>query len=719
MSRVLSHPLLAGLLIVLATGLAYGRAADSAFQYDDHAAVIQAVPFLDAGGLAAAWSRFPNGRPLTQTLLAFDAWRSGMGPDAARAFHMTNLLLHLAACGLLYRILVRLLGPGGAVGAAFGTLVFALHPLQAQAAAYVINRSSILAAIGTLAAVLMLLRSREGGWPWIAGALVAWLLGLAGKETAAAMPLLGLIALHLAARAAPSSRDATLRRLLLGALALEGLLFARTLWLEWTGPLPTLAFARTQLWVVPNYLRLALWPWPQSVVHETPDLGGWGDPRLPAVLAFWGLALPAAGLAMRHRPVLAAALAWTAAALLPEASIVPLDERMMEHRMYLALGGAALAAGFLAPRLLALRPRAAGAWILLLGGATLARGEAWADPRVLWREACRVSPAAPKAWINLGQGEVAHRRLPLAAAWTHRALRIRPDDPEAVLNLGAIAADRGDREEAARRWRTLPDHPTALFGLGNLLQEDGNLDAAEPLYERAVMLSRRTHFKSLNALGTLKAERGDPEGARALFEECLARRTDYFEAWLNLGQTLASLRRPEEALLALDRARSLAPDDPGANLALGRLHQALGDALWFSRPTHADADYDLASCGTLTEAARKLEAVLQRHPDEPSVLKARELLQDVDRHWVAAAEAFQRAAAFPASRSILLTRRKDLIAAEALERMGSIASLRGQLPEAILCLRRALELNPDNARIRTFLEAMDPVSDPGPAPAAP
>jgi tetratricopeptide (TPR) repeat protein len=370
---------------------------------------------------------------------------------------------------------------------------------------------------------------------------------------------------------------------------------------------------------------------------------------------------------------------------------------MMEHRTYLAMGGAALGAGWILARF---GDRAAAALLALLVLGTLGRGAVWAEPRALWAEACRVSPRAQKAWINLGQTDDFNTRR-----WTLRALRIRPGDTEAVMNLGALDADTGNAAEAERLWRLLPDHPQALFGLGNLCQESGRLDEAEAAYRRSIALSRRRNLRALNALGTLLAERKNAEGARALFEEALSRKPDYFEARLNLGLVLLSQGQFEAGAQALETARALDPEDPGVNLALGSLYKCWGNAFWASRPVAEDPEASLAACATLAEAARRLAPVLQRNPDDPSVLKARDLLRQTDGYWRKALEATRCVVAFPEPRQRLHVPRKRSFAALALEQMGEIATLRGDLEEGLDLLRRALALDPGNARIRAFLDA--------------
>ena len=704
MRSVLGHPLAAGLLVFVLTATAYLRAPGSPFQYDDHSAIVDLVPFLDPGEVLRIWSGFPAGRPLTQTALALDAWRSGMGPEAAHDFHVTNLLLHLIAAGLVYRLALKVF-PGRALAATGSALLFALHPLQASSADYVINRSTLLAAIGSISAVLLLLKARDSGPLWLAPAALAWWMGLSGKETAAAAPLLGWIAL----KTVPGRKGRRLELALLAMLAAQGVLYAKILASAWRGPLGTADFARTQLWVVPSYLRLALFPWPMSVFHHLPDVSSWRDPRLAWAALAW-----AAGLAFwlglgRSRPWLLLAGGWWLAALLPEASIVPLEDRMTEHRAYLAMAAPALAAGWLLTRI-RIRWAAAALAALLLG--TMGRAAGWAEPRLLWAEACRVSPGSPKAWINLGQVESTLGRMPEAMRWTWRALALRPGDSEAVLNLGAFHSDLGRSAEAASFWSQLPDHPVALCGLGNLYQEAGRLAEAEAAYRRSVQLSGAKHLRSVNALGTLLAQQGRRDEAKALFEEALLRKPSYLEARMNLGLLLQEMGREEEAEQELEEAARLAPDDPLVRLGLGRLLQSQAERAWASLPTPAGG-----SAYRPEALVRQLDEALKGNPIDPGLREARSRLEEAQRLWEEAMQSFQHVLLFPSSTDRLITGSRNRLMTEALERMGAIETMRGNLERGCECLRQALALNPGNERIRSFLKANGGLSPPAPTEA--
>ena len=108
-------------------------------------------------------------------------------------------------------------------------LVFALHPAQTDAVAYISGGSQVLAATFVLSSLLTFAKFLDAQQPqrlawWLASAL-AMLLALGARETAAVLPLaLGL-------RAATESGDP--KRVPWLALAASLLLVAAALWLGW------------------------------------------------------------------------------------------------------------------------------------------------------------------------------------------------------------------------------------------------------------------------------------------------------------------------------------------------------------------------------------------------------------------------------------------------------------------------------------------------------
>lgn len=150
------------------------------------------------------------------------------------------------------------------------------------------------------------------------------------------------------------------------------------------------------------------------------------------------------------------------------------------------------------------------------------------------------------------------------------------DQPGAHLNLGAIYADLGRRQDALRAYRTAlaldPEFVPALANLALLYHEAGDNAASEKTY-RELILKAPDLADARYSLGLLLAE--DPARLQEAVPE-LERATqlapDSARMHYNLGLALQHLGRVGEAASALARAAALEPENPDYPYALTVLH---------------------------------------------------------------------------------------------------------------------------------------------------
>ncbi len=118
---------------------------------------------------------------------------------------------------------------------------------------------------------------------------------------------------------------------------------------------------------------------------------------------------------------------------------------------------------------------------------------------------------------NLGEWESAKKLYTLILA-------IKPDHPDALVNLGNILYRLGFPEGAAAHYvKALegePLHPEANYNLANIMEEQGNLEEAASLYRRA--LKREPYFpEACFNLARVLERLGDQAGARELWRRYL------------------------------------------------------------------------------------------------------------------------------------------------------------------------------------------------------
>jgi protein O-mannosyl-transferase len=544
---------------------AYARVLDGEFQLDDLSAVLGSPAAQD---LATAIRQLPGtllrgGRPVADLTFALD---HAVGGGGTRAYHLTNLAIHLGAVVLAYafsRKVLRLAGAASERATALAAAgLFALHPMQSQAVSYVVQRSEALASGLYLLSLLLLLEAERPGRGWRslaawAGGLAAFVLAVGTKPIAVTLPLAWLLLAWMVPDPEGRSGLATWRRrlalaaplLLLdvagGLAVVRGLAGQVSAGFDMPGLSPASYFL-SQWKVVATYVRLLAWPAGQNLEWDVPLARSLSDPGvllsglvLAGLVAFAGALFAwsrrrwsAAGAAGR---VAAFGVLWFFLVLSPTSSVVPLRDLLMEHRTYLASLGIFLALGVGGERLLArLRWRPAVAAALVIGlWCTLAlalhrRNAAWETHLSMSLDSVAKSPRKARVHVNLGHAlsergdhEAAIREYRLALALVGDAPR---SEALVLRNLSAALASQGrwdEAEDALRRGvERDPANADVLVNLAIALARKGDLDGAEGWVRRALAV-RPGDGQALHLLGTVLLRRGDASGALGPLEQAV------------------------------------------------------------------------------------------------------------------------------------------------------------------------------------------------------
>ena len=362
-------------------------------------------------------------------------------------------------------------------------LVFAVHPIQTEATLYVYQRSTLLATLFALLALISHLRGR----PFFV--LLFFALGVACKEFVLVLPLILWVGDGLL------KYEWRLRALHLAYLAVI-LVIGIPYWLSpgWEdtasgfGILSSLVYAATQVEVVWQYVLLALLPIGLNLDHHVLPRIDWLDLRWLTQLFLW--ALLAWGLlrlkSLSAQPAFYVALFFLF--LLPTSSLVPRQDFMFEHRVYASMLGFS---AFLAWCLLSLltyvkalgtsraaRQLTIGIMFLLVVGLLAfyigvgrKRAEVWSDEELLWRDTVIKSPRKYRPNFNLGV--ILMRSAPNEAeAYLSQAIDIDPSQPLAPRSLGELYFARGEVGKAEATWKRAlaldPGHAGTHAALGRL-----------------------------------------------------------------------------------------------------------------------------------------------------------------------------------------------------------------------------------------------------------
>ena len=145
-------------LIAAAVFFVYYPSLHGEFILDDGLLLTNNPLIKDPAGLYSFWfSTEPQDYwPMTNTTFWLE-WR--LWGEHPTGYHVTNLLLHLAACLLIWMILRKLSIPGGFLAA----LLFAIHPVNVESVAWVAQRKNTLAIVFLLLSILWYLKADMRG----------------------------------------------------------------------------------------------------------------------------------------------------------------------------------------------------------------------------------------------------------------------------------------------------------------------------------------------------------------------------------------------------------------------------------------------------------------------------------------------------------------------------------------------------------------------------
>lgn len=419
---------------------AYWTSLPGAFHFDDLPLMLEnprvTAPSFDYGSFAEMY----GGRPLT--LWTFHLNYRWFGADPA-AFHAVNIGLHALAGMLLYLLVLRWFSNVGLAVAA--SLLFLLHPAQAQIVDYVWARSILLMAVFGLGALLLLVR-RHPWWALLCLQLAVW------SRAEALVFLVPLILVD--------------RKILKPGLAIAaadlvcfayGFVLASPAEFAWNYP-SWLRFWLQAPLVLLRYLGWMVWPDQFSVFH-----GNAVERALPLLIGggfLAGLIALTRVAGRRLRPVWLA-VGWTCLFLLPSV-LVPNSEPFSENRVYVALAGVAVVAAWMireAAVLVGGRFRmsqfehgiaVAAVAVLSIGAFTMTQNRhgVWADDVLLWREAVRSAPDAVLPSYNLAVALSNRGRTAEACTYFARSVDLNPQDDMSYSGLGYCAEVNGQINRA-------------------------------------------------------------------------------------------------------------------------------------------------------------------------------------------------------------------------------------------------------------------------------
>ena len=640
-----------GLILLLVVFLSYSPALPGEFIWDDGSWTTGILDLLKNGsGLWQMWgdpTALQQYYPLSGTTfwLDYHFWKLWTLP-----YHVENVVLHLTAVFLFWRLLQKLEVPGAWLAAG----IFALHPAMVESVAWITERKNVLSMVFFLGALLAYGRfnsfwKNENDSPRKWGAYVlAFILLLAAllaKTTTFSFPAVILLIGWWKNGRIQWCWD-ILPSLPFFAVAIG--LSATTVWLEKNhvgaaGPDFALTFPERCLvagrapWF---YLGKLFWPENLCFIypHWKPDAGSWWQWLFPiATLA----ALAALWLARKkigRGPATAAF--YFIGTLFPVLGFMDAYGMrysfVWDHWVYLSsLGIFALAAATVArlakhfgkPEMLF---GFAAVLLPLLAVLTWNQSVMYSNLDTLWRTTIAKDPNAFLAYNNLGYMLMEKGQLYEAMADFNKSLEINSNFNEPHNNLGDALIRTGQTNEAVIHFKRAveldPTSAASYYNLGDAwLQLERNNDAITQ-FQKALEMDPRFD-KAYNNLGVAFMRTGQPDAAMTNFQKAIEINPEFADPHNNLGNVLVGQGKLDEAVGHYQKAIEINPDYAEAHRGLagvlvrqGKSDEAIEHYQAVARlnPGDADAHYNvgvlLALRARLDEAAEHFRKVIELKP---------------------------------------------------------------------------------------------------------
>jgi tetratricopeptide (TPR) repeat protein len=429
------------------------------------------------------------------------------------------------------------------VRAAAAAAAFAVHPVAVYGAAYLVQRSIVLATLFSLLSLILFLRGlQRGSHADALSAALLYSLAVLSKEHAVLLPAAALpLAVLAGAPRRFSLRYAALYLVASAPAAIfVALLSAGVIGKPYEpqfdqiaaqvgdasgGDISATPLAMSAVTQAGLFFRyLALWFWPatagMSVDLRVDFLAGWSAGWIALkVVAFAAAAVAGAALLLRRGParLCGFGLLYFWLLFLVEFAAARFQEPFVLYRSYLwAPGVACIAAG-----LLAYLPVRAAAAAAALAVAALAYGAydrlgTFADPLRLWEDAVAKLPQAPVPWgsrtlYNLGREYLYSGQPDKAIAVAERCAAQYPRTAQCHYARGVIHLHLGDHEKAVvhlgRVLQLMPDSAMTHHRMGLALEGLGRTEEARASYRSASKLGYKGGDMELERLDSTAGKR--------------------------------------------------------------------------------------------------------------------------------------------------------------------------------------------------------------------
>ena len=498
--------------------IAYSNTFHSLFHYDDRANIVTNTAIRNLSNLKVIWNFWPT-RFITFVSFAFNYYLNGLN---VFGYHAVNFVIHLAIALLIFwfvnitfrtpaMIKINISRSAPAI-ALFSALIFLCHPIQTGSVTYIYQRSTCLAAFFYLLSLCLYIKSRltieekKKGFKWLSLYILTWvtcIIAMFTKENTITLPL--MIILYEFCFFERKKWSHVLSFLALLPIIPVTLYFSKTtdfgsLAKLVGNPITGWHYFLTQLRVIVTYLRLVFLPINQNFDYDYRISQSLIEPSVIMSLFILLLILFTAVRFFQRYKLLSFSIFWFFLTLLPEASFVPLDDVILEHRLYLPMVGFSLVLSsgafyILAEKKIKLIMLILPVIIACLAILTYNRNFIWKNELSLWNDVIRKSPYKARAYNERGVVYTEEGDFARAISDLNIAIQLNPKYAYAYVNRGNVYGAQGKLVNAESDYLKAievdPNYAGSYYNLGNIYGFKGHFDEAIKNYDLALKLNPR------------------------------------------------------------------------------------------------------------------------------------------------------------------------------------------------------------------------------------
>jgi tetratricopeptide (TPR) repeat protein len=575
-------------ILLFITLIPYLNIINNTFHFDDFHmitknAYIRSFKFLPLYFKGKVSSLLDKGymyRPLIMITYNLNYFLHGTSPYG---YYIFNILIHFFNVLLLFLIIYHLFGYKNRIIPFLTSVLFAIHPINCDAVAYISSRSGLLVTLFILLFFyFQLLYEKFQFRRYFVSSILFFIFALFSKETAIVVPGLYVAWFYFSHK---SIRRNLGKILIIFSIALAYIFLRILIYSQINNPIYVRSFWSNiliQAKVTIFYLRLFLFPYPLSIDHQNliPAGGGLISVFLLffffLILIFWG----------RKNFFFGFGFSWYLISLFPK-FYGRLNFVASEHHFYLPSIGIYI---FLSYIFLKLYHKYRKyfcyfliATILIFSELTFFRSLDWDDYYTIWRSTYKTNPNSPAAINNFALYYVRLGLYDEGISLLKKMFSLYPSQDivfKAVMNLTECYRVKKEYKKALQfiriaHWMA-PNSAPLYNEMGLIYMNMGEDKKAIECWEKALKLNPYIPEASLN-LGIYKLKKGKFKEAKTFFHHIIKTFPENAYAWLSLGIIKEKEGNLEKAIEYYQKAAKLNPNLGIAHAYLGALYLKKAD----------------------------------------------------------------------------------------------------------------------------------------------